>query len=344
MKLSKRINILTLTLITLTFNSYSSENNGNGWLTFAKSTLLNGYSGLKQLLTATTNPGTGFSDLPTEVQTTLIQLFAKSCGDTTLKESAQTINSLAQTNKLLNDLINDPKINLQLIKNRAKKFNVPDIKVAKELQTQASKHQLKIQFALAKIMKDITEEQENNDVLPKLNRIVEGFKLNNKLYEVDLNFTYRWNKGSQEYSSPLMYAVQSNNKFLIQYLLKHGANINQAGFNGKTPLMYADNAETITFLAKQTGLNINQQDSNGNTALLRAIQNYFPDIVENREQDIAVIQTLLDSGANPLIASNNGDTPLKAAQATGDQEVIDIIQTALGTTADDELEIIELEK
>ncbi len=126
-----------------------------------------------------------------------------------------------------------------------------------------------------------------------------------------------------------MHAIQNDDKFLIQYLLKNGANINQASFNGKTPLMYANNSGTITLLAKQPDLNINQQDSSGNTALLRAIQNYFPDIVENRDQDIAVIQTLLNSGANPTIANDTGDTPLKAAQATGDQEVVDMIQAAI---------------
>jgi ankyrin repeat protein len=126
-----------------------------------------------------------------------------------------------------------------------------------------------------------------------------------------------------------VYAIQNDDNFLIQYLLKNGANINQAGFNGKTPLMYANNSRTITFLAKQPNLNINQQDASGNTALLKAIQHYFPEDIENRDQDIAVIQTLLDNGANPTIANNNSDTPLKAAQATGDQEVIDMIQEAI---------------
>jgi hypothetical protein len=328
MKLPKRINILSLALITLAFNSYSMENN-NGWLSYAKSTLFNGYSGLKQFLTATAMPGTGFSELPIEMQTTIIQLFAKSCADTTLKEAAQTINSLAQTNKLLNNLINNPDINLALIKNRAKKFNVSDMKVAKILHTKSSQVQQLMQLYLARIIKNIDEEQETGGVLPKLNKLLKTFEFEKKQYRVDLDFTYRWNKESQEYSSPLMYAVQNDDKFLINYLLKNGANINQAGFNGKTPLMYADNSETIALLAKQPDLNINQQDLSGNTALLRIIQNYFPEIAENRDQDIAAMQALLDNGANPKIANDNGDTPLKAAQATGDQEVIDIIEQAI---------------
>ena len=333
MKLSKRINTLTLLLAILTFNNYTmetSENNG-GWLGFAKSTLLNGYSGLKQFLSnvTTTDDTFPFGQLPTDTQTEIIKLLASSCTNQTLKESTQTINALAQTNKHLNNLINDPELNLQLIKNRAKQFNVSDVAVAKALQTQASKHQLKIQAALKKIINNIDEEQENGGVLPKLNRLLKGFELENKLYKVDLDFTYRWNQDSQEYSSPLMHAIQNDDNFLINYLLKNGANINQAGFNGKTPLMYVNNAETIIFLAKQPGLNINQQNSSGSTALLQAIQNYFPEDEENKEQNIAVIQTLLNSGANPTIANDTGDTPLKAAQATGDQEVIDMIQAAI---------------
>jgi len=307
---------------------YTMEAENNGWLSFAKSTLFNGYSGLKQLLTATTDPSTGFSNLPVEVQTSIIQLFAKSCTLTTLKESAQTINALAQVNTLLNNLINNPEFNLQLIKSRAKKFNISDVKVAKALQTKASKDQLKLQLVLAKLIKNIDEEQESGGVLPKLDKLLKNFKVDGKTYKVDLDFTYRWNKESEEYSSPLVYAIQNDNNFLIQYLLKNGANINQTGFNGKTPLMYASDAATITFLAKQSGLNINQQDASGNTALLRAIQHYFPE-VSDRDQEISVIQALLDNGANPTIANNTGDTPLKAAQATGDQEVINIIQTAI---------------
>jgi ankyrin repeat protein len=309
-------------LVTLTFNSYSME-----WIASASSALLNGFTGLKQFLTATTNPGTGFSDLPVEVQTEILKFLAASCTSKTLKDSAQTINALAQTSKHLNNVINDPEFNLKLIKSRAKQFNVSDVKVANALQTEASKTQLKIQLALAKIMKEDVEE--NDGALPKLNKLVKGFKVDNKTYKVDLDFTYRWNKESQEYGSPLVYAVLADNKFLVNYFVEHGANINQAGFNGKTPLMYANNADIITFLATQPNLNINQQDASGNTALLRALQSYFPEDEENRDQNIAIIQALLDNGTNPTIANNSGETPLEAAQATGDQEVTNIVQQAV---------------
>jgi len=149
----KTNNFIALLLITLTFNSYSMESQ-TGWLAYAGSTLLNGYSAFKQFLTATTKPGTGFSDLPLETQTEVLKFLAASCTDKTLKDSARTINALAQTSKHLNQVINDPEFDLKLIKSRAKKFNVSDMKVANALQTEASKTQLKIQLVLAKIMKE----------------------------------------------------------------------------------------------------------------------------------------------------------------------------------------------
>jgi hypothetical protein len=338
MKLIKKIGCLVILLSFVAQKTYTMEtpDNNPGWLGYAKETILNGYSGLKQFLSnvTTTDDSVPFGQLPTETQTEIIKLLAASCTDKTLTESAQTINALAKTNKHLNNLINDPEFNLQLIKNRAKQFNVSDMKVAKILHTKSSQVQLLIQLYLARTIKNIDEEQESGGVVPKLNKILKKLEFEGKVYKADLDFTYRWNQESQEYASPLMYAVLNDNKFLIQYLLKNGANINQASFNGKTPLMYASDADTITFLAKQPGLNINQQDTSGNTALLRAIQHYFPEDEDNKEQNIGVIQTLLDNDANPTIANNNGDTPLKAAQATGDQEVIDLIQQAIDNHVD----------
>jgi hypothetical protein len=330
-KISK---LFTLLLITLTFSSQSAEGPENanvGWLSYAGSTLMNGYSGFKQFLSniTTTNDSFPFGELPTDTQTEIIKLLASSCTNQTLKEFGQTINALAQANKHLNKLINNPDFNLTLIKNRAKQFNKSDVAAAKAFQTQASKTQLKIQLVLAKIVKNMTEEQENENVLPRLNKLLKGFKVEDQNYKVDLNFTYRWNTESEEYSSSLMQAVHHDNKFLINYLLKNGANINQAGFHGKTPLMYADDPEIITLLAKEPNLNINQQDTSGNTALLRTIQEYFPEDIDNRENSIAIMQTLLDHGANPTIANNNGETPLQAANDTGDEEVIDLIQQAI---------------
>lgn len=326
-KISNFIVLLFITtLICTTHTAEKPTAAATGWLAYAEGTLLNGYTGFRKFLTyiaiptVSTTSNTNFSDLPIEIQTTIIQLFAKSCADTSVKDAAQTINALAQTNKVLNTLINDPQFCLTLIKSRAKQFNCADTKVAKALQTKESKHRLVLQLTFAKVIKNLIEEQENNGVLGQLNTLMAK--------NVDVDFTYVWNKDAQEYLSPLMYAVQHENKFLINYLLKNGANINRAGFNGKTPLMYAEDPATLKFLASKPNININQQDNSGNTALLRAIQNYFPED-EHRADNLVVIQQLLDAGANPKITNNNGNAPLQEAHATGDQDLVNLIQSAI---------------
>ncbi len=44
---------------------------------------------------------------------------------------------------------------------------------------------------------------------------------------------------------------------------------------------------------------------------------------------MAIIRQLLNAGADPEIANNDGLTPLQAAQQTGNQEIIDLIQNAI---------------
>src|SRR5579872_3191629 len=48
-----------------------------------------------------------FMQLPTEIQATIISLLASNSTATTLQEAAKTINSLAQVNYELNELMND---------------------------------------------------------------------------------------------------------------------------------------------------------------------------------------------------------------------------------------------
>jgi ankyrin repeat protein len=254
----------------------------------------------------------------------IIQLFAKSCADTTLEDAVETINSLVLTNKALEELINDPEVNLKLIKSRAKKFNVSDATVAKALKTKASRKRLVLQLQFKKIIKEL-DELENNNILPRMNALLEK--------GVNVDFTYRWDKESKEYLSPLMRAAEDGSKFLIKYLLEHGADINQSGFNGKTALMYAEDPAIIEFLTKdRPSLNINQQDNAGNTALLRILQHHLSEDEENKENNIAMVQELINAGANAEIGNNNKLTPLQAAQDSGDEEMIKIIQDAIAKT------------
>ena len=66
-------------------------------------------------------------------------------------------------------------------------------------------------------------------------------------------------------------------------------------------------------------LDVNQRSLEGETALVLAIQSGLP----------FNVKTLLDANADPLIADNDGLTPLKLAQLKHNQEIIDLIQEAI---------------
>jgi ankyrin repeat protein len=100
----------------------------------------------------------------------------------------------------------------------------------------------------------------------------------------------------------------------------------------------------ITFLTNYPHVNINQQDAQGNTALLIALET--KKIIKAKQQiirDIAkfviterpatpqedLIQALLDAGADPELANNEGLTPLQAALDSGNQNIIQLIQDAI---------------
>jgi uncharacterized protein len=123
----------------------------------------------------------------------------------------------------------------------------------------------------------------------------------------------------------LLMAIEVNNYPFIKTLLKHGADINQANITrqGITPLMLAvmgKNTDTIQCLLTNPNIAIDKQDITGTTALMGAIL-FF--------KDALIVKQLLDANANPELADNNGLTPLAAAQQTGDQEIIDLIQNAI---------------
>ena len=143
---------------------------------------------------------------------------------------------------------------------------------------------------------------------------------------VDLNFTSSFIiydlGGSVITGTPLMQAASSDNYSIIQILLNGGADITKTDVNGNTALIIAVNLshiEAIECLLNNPHIIINQQNNSGYTALLIAL-------FRGRK---SIIKLLLDAGADPELANYEGLTPLQAAQQTGNQEVIDLIQDAI---------------
>ena len=290
-----------------------------GWLTFAGSTLLDGFSSFRNFLTYTsvvhpTDPFP-FTQLPEETQTIIIQLLASYCITKSLKESTYIINALAQTNKRLNKLINNPTFSSKIIKHLGQQFNCSDETAAIMLQTKAAKQSLLFQDKLKQICQEMIVDGENNNVFKRLEQLdQEG---------INFTFTYHWDK-ENEGLSPLMYAAKYGNKFLVSYLLKKNINVNQTNFTGNTALSYAD-VSVMPLLIARPDLNINQQDAAGNTALLKEIKNYF---AEDEDNDPALlkIKMLLEAGADPMIANKKGCTSVHAAEETGDQKLIELVR------------------
>ena len=125
--------------------------------------------------------------------------------------------------------------------------------------------------------------------------------------------------------TPLIIAAEKNNCPIINILLNHGADINKSNKRGFTPLIYATahgSTDAVQCLLNNPHIVIDQQNKYGVTALIEAIQT----------ENMVIIQHLLEAGADPEIATFEGLTPLHAAQETGDQEIIDLILSAIQKT------------
>jgi len=325
--LKKPSSIVIIMVLCIVHPIQAMEQSNNpsktSWVTYAGATIFNGFSAFKQFLSYTAMPQTQdpfpFTELPEETQTIIIQLLASYCITKSLKDSAYILNALAQTNKRLNNLINGKKFTLKLIKDLAHQFNCSDETAAKILQTKGAKKRLLLQNQLKDICEELIVEQENNNAFARLNTLCKN--------DIDLEFTYKWDEHAQALT-PLMYAAQHGNKFLVNYLLKKNVNINQSNVSGETALTCAD-ISVMPLLLANPNLNINQQDYAGNTALFKEIKNYFVEDEENNPAFLK-IKMLLEAGADPMIANNKGYTSVQAAEETGDQKLIELVQDTIG--------------
>jgi hypothetical protein len=134
-----------------------------------------------------------------------------------------------------------------------------------------------------------------------------------------------------------MYAAASDNVEAVRMLLAKGANPNaglknmtkviggstlDTGIGKQTPLMWAAPAgspELIRALI-DAGAKVNVQDVQGMSPLMLA--------VASEDQDLAVVKTLLQSGANVNARSGRGETALDWARKFGSRPVIAALEKA----------------
>jgi|GEM_PF-2037086 len=120
---------------------------------------------------------------------------------------------------------------------------------------------------------------------------------------------------------PLYYSVSGNkNVELTKLLIERGANVNEAGFDGKTALhraameAHADVAEVLL----DHGANANLPDYDGNTPLIHAAYNRHP----------GVLKLLVQRGANVDAVDYSGNTALHYAKNLKCDKVVGILKKA----------------
>ena len=139
--------------------------------------------------------------------------------------------------------------------------------------------------------------------------------------------------------TPLIAAVTSGQRDLVQLLLSAGADINARGPEERTALIYAIQAEQpemALFLLEQEGVDLKARESHGSTPLVEAVAYNQLKVAEvllekgadinaqgpvgrtalhvvGPQLDIDLFRWLLERGANPDARDDDGATPLHHA-------------------------------
>jgi hypothetical protein len=238
-----------------------------------------------------------------------------------LRPCIQTIKSFFLTNKQSYGSFDNQKYSDELIEKLSKKFCCPHEIVAKNLYTPQAKNRLCLQNELFSLC------SENNFA----DNATEEFK---QLIEkgVNVDFTYNYDNQPQTllmiHCDKLTCITYEKKHPSYFYLLTKKANFNQQTSQNKTLLMMAVKFPIAPhfseIIIKHKKININEQNNRGETALLYCIKNRKKHRMSN--VFVRTIEKLLKNGANPLLADNNGNTPLSATYDIPDlSEMRDIV-------------------
>nr|XP_022299075.1 uncharacterized protein LOC111107927 isoform X2 [Crassostrea virginica] len=125
------------------------------------------------------------------------------------------------------------------------------------------------------------------------------------------------NQGGKQGRTPLYAASMVGNAAVVDLLIKDGADSNQGDQIGSTPLYAASmngNADVVDLLIK-SGANCNQGDKEGRTPLYGAVQYGHADVAD----------LLIKGGADCNQGDKQGRTPLYAASLEGNADVVDLL-------------------
>lgn len=265
------------------------------------------------------------------------------------RDAAQTINTFAHVNKFLNKLINNQENTLVLIKWLSQKFNGVDRDNAFILRTKGANKRLFLQQAF------FVEATYRCRFMG--NCFSRGFFMwhiktildRQKQQGLAVDFTY-----DKDFSTALLNLIacpESYPLYDIEWLIENGADITvREPRSQSNALMLAVGrldkcALEITNLLLQNSIKFdsNYQNSNGDTALHYCLQSFKYKISQrkvcecNRQSPLmsfedgfpvvsALIERLLEEGANPWITNYRGKTPVDLAHDFKDQRLINLLK------------------
>src|SRR4051812_34584217 len=113
-------------------------------------------------------------------------------------------------------------------------------------------------------------------------------------------------------------AAMNGNRDAVRALLKDGADVNTAQADGMTALHWAAQKGDVD-LAKVLLY------ASANVRATTRIGGYTPLLIASRNGDAAMIQALVDGGADPNNATTNGTTALMFAAAAGRNDAVKVL-------------------
>ena len=146
--------------------------------------------------------------------------------------------------------------------------------------------------------------------------VVAAFKGHKDVVEIlltarNININVRQHDGA----TPLFTATQGNCHEIVELLVRRGANVNLGLLDDTTPLSLAafkGNIEVVKQLLRASDIRVNQRTKEDTSALFYASQ----------QGHIGVVELLLNKGADPEVADQNGVAPLHIACLLGRTDVI----------------------
>ena len=118
-----------------------------------------------------------------------------------------------------------------------------------------------------------------------------------------LLFSFCLQANSEVYKASFLEGIQTEKLALLNLLLQEGFDINTKYDSQNTALHLSiiyNKLAVLSFLARQKNIDINAQNSNGATALMLVSQS----------ASVAMVNILLEAGADVQIADKNGNTAL----------------------------------